>query len=311
MKRGVVLSSGAAKGAYAIGILDYLIKEKQYSWDVSVGTSTGALIAPLIVLNRIDKLKDAYLNINSDNIFSINPFNNKGKIRLLNAVYRILTKKSSFGVGHKLQKFIERTFTHIDYMQSKYDLKKIYLYSTNYTTGKKECICQKDVDYETFCKFMYASSSVPIAFEGVKITHRNLDGFYLDGGVMEPLGIQRAVEAGCDVIDIIILDPKTDDEKWYGTTTYEIFERTLELMQKELMDDDILIGKLYGTQKHVTLNFYYTPYKLTNNSLIFNKEEMNKWYQDGYIYAKEHGPAKVLNLIATAPTEEIFKYKKA
>lgn len=51
--------------------------------------------------------------------------------------------------------------------------------------------------------------------------------------------------------------------------------------------NDVLLGKLAAENKHVKLNLYYTPTKLTDNSLIFNKTQMKQWWQDGFDYAKE------------------------
>ena len=51
--------------------------------------------------------------------------------------------------------------------------------------------------------------------------------------------------------------------------------------------NDITIGKLAAKNKNVKLNLYYTPSKLTENSLIFNKKLMTSWWKQGYDYAKE------------------------
>ena len=40
-------------------------------------------------------------------------------------------------------------------------------------------------------------------------------------------------------------------------------------------------------QKDVKINLHYTERKLTNNSLIFDKEQMNIWWDDGYNYASD------------------------
>jgi hypothetical protein len=49
---------------------------------------------------------------------------------------------------------------------------------------------------------------------------------------------------------------------------------------------DVAIGKLAANNKNVKLNLYYTPTKLTNNALIFNKKKMKKWWQQGFDYAQ-------------------------
>jgi NTE family protein len=62
----------------------------------------------------------------------------------------------------------------------------------------------------------------------------------------------------------------------------DLFRIALDQVEKH----DIAIGKLIASNKDVKLNLYYTPTKLTDNALIFNKIEMKKWWIQGYDYAK-------------------------
>jgi len=97
MKRALVLSGGGAKGAWSGGVIEYLVKELEVEWDIVVGTSTGSLLAPLSSIGEVDRLKDAYTTVTNKSIFNIEPFNKKGKIRLRNALWRVLNKKTSLG----------------------------------------------------------------------------------------------------------------------------------------------------------------------------------------------------------------------
>lgn len=45
---------------------------------------------------------------------------------------------------------------------------------------------------------------------------------------------------------------------------------------------NIAEGKLAALAKEVELNLYYTPTKLTENSLIFDKTLMTNWWQRGF-----------------------------
>jgi hypothetical protein len=62
----------------------------------------------------------------------------------------------------------------------------------------------------------------------------------------------------------------------------DLFRIALDQVEKH----DIAIGKLMASNKNVKLNLYYTPTKLTNNALIFNKEVMKTWWEQGYEYAQ-------------------------
>ncbi len=61
MKRALVISGGGSKGAFAVGILQQLrLLFPILRFDMIVGTSTGALIAPLAALREIDLLEELY-----------------------------------------------------------------------------------------------------------------------------------------------------------------------------------------------------------------------------------------------------------
>ena len=54
--RAIVLSGGGAKGAFQVGVIDALITEKKVSFDLAVGTSTGAIQAAAVAQDDIGQL---------------------------------------------------------------------------------------------------------------------------------------------------------------------------------------------------------------------------------------------------------------
>ena len=57
-------------------------------------------------------------------------------------------------------------------------------------------------------------------------------------------------------------------------------------LMDQVEKSDIAIGQLAAANQNVKLNLYYTPTMLTENSLIFSKKLMTKWWEQGYDYAK-------------------------
>ena len=49
----------------------------------------------------------------------------------------------------------------------------------------------------------------------------------------------------------------------------DLFDSLLDQVEKK----DIALGKLAAKHNNVKLNIYYTPTKLTDNSLVFNKKK--------------------------------------
>ena len=72
--RALVISGGGAKGAWAGGFTEFLVKEAGLSWDILIGSSTGSLLVPLIAINAWDELKRAYTTSKQNDIFSNCPF---------------------------------------------------------------------------------------------------------------------------------------------------------------------------------------------------------------------------------------------
>lgn len=290
MKRGLVISGGGSTGAFAGGILEYLIKEKGLEWDIVVGTSTGSLLVPLVSINKIDELKDVYTNVTNSDIFSISPYNKRNKFKIFNILKRLILGKTSVGDASKLRKKIISIFTEDDYNKTVKMEKYIYVSTTNMTKSKVEYKCQRSENYNDFCDWMFASASFPILFD---IVRKN--GYeYLDGGIVEPIPLQKAVDEECDIIDVIVLSAEQINDNPKSENMFDVAINTLKIMREEINSDDLEIGKLNGEIMNIKINIYRLPKDLTNNSIIFNKEEMIKWWKEGYEFAKQ--PVRTIEL---------------
>src|ERR1051326_7344038 len=75
--RVLITSGGGAKGAFSVGVLRFLQNEKNINhFDFISGTSTGALIASLASVGKIDELNQVYLSTtNADILEPLNVFN--------------------------------------------------------------------------------------------------------------------------------------------------------------------------------------------------------------------------------------------
>lgn len=288
MKRGLVISGGGSKGAFAGGIVEYLIKEKQLNWNVYIGTSTGNLLCPLISVGKIDELKNKYTTISDSDIYSVNPFTKNGGVSIFNLLKRIIFKKRSLGEASKLRKLISSFLTESDYNLLLNSNKEIFSCVTNFTTSCSEYKRIKDEKWEDFCDWMFASSSVPIAFDVVK-----KNGYeYFDGGMTNSVPIQKAIDEQCTEIDVIILKQKQENN-WYSNIyknpMFAIIMKTLNVLLREIAMSDIQIGLLEAKngQNVIKLNIYYAPIQ-NDNIIHFDKVQMTKWWNDGYEFAKNY-----------------------
>ncbi len=72
--RAMVISGGGSKGAFAGGVAQYLLEQRQGGYDLFLGTSTGSLLITHLALNKIEKIRQVYTSVNQQSIFSLCPF---------------------------------------------------------------------------------------------------------------------------------------------------------------------------------------------------------------------------------------------
>jgi len=296
IKRALVVSGGGSKGAWAGGLLQYLIEERKYDWDMYFGTSTGALLITLSALKEMSRLKEAYTNIDNNGIFSVNPLTKNGNINKLNAIWRIIRGKTSLGESGNLYKKIHEIFTEADYKKTISLNKLLHPCVVNYTRGYEEYACNTNTSYEQYVKYTLASTSVPIAMNLVDI-----DGdLFLDGGVLQHVPIQKAIDNGADEIDVIVLRPeRVKLSTWQADNILDVLMRTIDIMETKISDYNVLTSDLIAKEKDVKIRIRYTPYNLTDSSkdsLIFDKAKMLKWWYDGYDFGKIENQSKKILL---------------
>ena len=96
---------------------------------------------------------------------------------------------------------------------------------------------QRDESYDRFCTFAIASASIPMVFEVV-----NIDGKqYIDGGVLECISIQKAIDEGCDEIDIISLQAINEKVNPPFENLLQVAMSTIDLMSMEVNRNDFIV----------------------------------------------------------------------
>lgn len=297
--RALVISGGGSKGAFAGGVAQYLIQEEGKKYDLFLGTSTGSLLIPHLAMGNIDKVYDIYTNVNQRKIFSINPFVVKRKegreyvtINYFNMFWQFIRKKRTFGESQNLRKHIKRNFSEENFDQLKSQVEDVVVTVSNLSKNRVEYKSINDFTYEDFCDWIWISCNY-IPFMSLA----NKDGFeYADGGLGCVVPIREAIKRGATEVDAIILEAENMEyNKVLGKNPFSLMINLFGFLLDQVEYHDIVEGKLAALNKKVKLNTYYTPTKLTENSLVFNKKLMGEWWQQGYDHAKE----KHLQYLAT------------
>ncbi|MDO6602684.1 patatin-like phospholipase family protein [Arenibacter palladensis] len=289
--KALVISGGGSKGAFAGGVAQYLMEIEKREYDILVGTSTGSLLIPQLALNQIDKLHNIYTNVSQRSIFSLNPFvvRKKGdreyvSINFLNTFLQFVKSKRTFGESKALRRTIRKNFSEAEFKRLKKGKKDIVVTVSNLSKNRIEYKSIMDFSYDEFCDWIWISCNYIPFMSLVK-----KDGFeYGDGGLGCVVPIREAIRRGATEIDAIILESENmEHNKVLGKNPFSLMLSIYGFVLDQIEYHDISEGVLAAKHNGVQLNLYYTPTKLTENSLVFNKKLMSLWWQQGYKYAEE------------------------
>jgi len=297
--KALVISGGGSKGAFAGGVAQYLMEVRGKQYDLLLGTSTGSLLIPHLALGEIDKIYAIYTNVNRHNIFDVSPFVIKEKngvdivtINHFNVIKQFFKGKRTFGESRRLLKYIKANFTRTEFDTLKNSQCNIVVTVTNLTINQVEYKCIKDFDYDEFCEWIWISCNYIPFMSLVK----KGDYEYGDGGFSSLVPISEAINRGATEVDVVILETETQLEpRVIGKNPFSLMVDLFGTLLDQVEKHNIAIGKLTAKNKDVKLNLYYTPTKLTDNALIFNKEKMKEWWHQGYDYA--HNKSENMNEI--------------
>lgn len=289
--RALVISGGGSKGAFAGGVAQFLLQEKKNKYDLFLGTSTGSLLIPHLAAGNIQKIYDIYTNVTQRKIFSVNPFVVKRKegreyvtINYFNTFWQFIKQKRTFGESKALRRNIRKNFSHQDFHELKSKVKDVVVTVSNLSKNRVEYKSIHEFEYDDFCDWIWISCNY-IPF--MSLAQKN--GFeYADGGLGCVVPIREAIRRGATEVDAIILEAENMEyNKVLGKNPFSLMINLFGFLLDQVEYHDIVEGKLAALNKKVKLNIYYTPTKLTENSLVFNKKAMKQWWQEGYEYAEK------------------------
>ena len=295
MKRALVISGGGAKGAWAGGVVEYLIKEKKYNYTLGVGSSTGSILLPHLLIGEVDIIKDIYTNVHTKDIFTNNPFviaKKDGefsvKLNHINIIKSFLSSAPTFGDSHRMLKMLRKNITLEQFNKLKELGKEVIVTVSNLTKQSVEFKSSKTEKYADFIDWIWGSANyVPF----MSILNKN--GYeYADGGFSTILPIRAAMDIGdIEEVDVIVLATKEQDRNLpKSTNAFQTLSKVFDISMNHSFNKDIVIGQLGSLTNKVNVNIYYTPDPLTEYPLIFDPETMQNWWELGYEYAKNNEP---------------------
>ena len=280
--RVLVLSGGGSKGAYQVGALKHILGELNVVYDAFCGVSVGAINCAFLSMfsygeeyKSIQQLESLWNEIDTSKIYKRwFPFGR----------WHALWNKSFFD-SSPMQNML-RSGLSLEKIRA--SGKKINVGTVSLSSGKYTIFDQTS-DY--FIEAVIASASFPGMLTPIKF----LGQLWTDGGVKEISPIQKAVEMGADIIDVIITSPQTRIVKFVeNPTTVEILKRSIDLSTDKIMANDIEKVHMHNKmaeaglidRKVVQLNILRPDYNLIEDLLDFRPEKIKEMMEKGYADAK-------------------------
>lgn len=265
MKIGLVLEGGAFRGLFTAGVLDYLM-QNDVQFKYAVGVSAGAGNQMNFISRQEGRTKDV-IQADEENAY-FGPKQMRKSRKLLN---------------------LDRMFFEFPYNQYPYDFDKYEnseleweVVVTNCESGKAEYL-KKSTNQMDMLTAAKASCSIPILCAPVE-----LDGkYYLDGSVADSIPVQRALDAGCDKVFVILTRRSGETPTNYGKMRlimhpykkrypelYSALMRRTEVYQQQIE----LLEKLEREGRA----FVIRPEIHSISKFETDKDKMDEFYQHGY-----------------------------
>ncbi len=276
--RGLVLSGGGSKGAYATGALYHLLYDLQLDFQILTGVSVGAINAAFLAQFSngqeqlaAQKLRDLWSKLDNKDVYKRWwPFGQ----------YHALWKLGFFD-SSPLHQLIQDNIS-LDKIRA--SGKHVSIGLVSLTSGKYKVFNQTD---DHFIDAVIASASFPCLFEPVKIG----DEFYTDGGVKTIAPIMTAIDLGATEICAIVTSPETRDKKFFHKLSIiDIMTRSFDLYTEKIMSNDIEKVQMYNKLAEkgvpgynpVRLDIIRPQFNLIEDFLDFTPAKIQEMMQSGY-----------------------------
>jgi NTE family protein len=230
----VVISGGAAKGAYAVGALKYMIMELEWKIAGLAGTSVGGLIAGHQVMWSNDHkktgytaLEDLFLSVRTQDIWE-NWF-------LLGKVAGLW--KQGLADSSPLNGLIKKM---LDGNLARDSDRKMRVTAVNLNTKELQVF---DESFVPLWQPVAATATMPMFWPPIRMRNH----LWVDGGVRVQTPIKCAIDAGATKIVAITLTPKGHIGEFDpDSNSIDIGLRSIDAMLDELVERDIKIANLYN-----------------------------------------------------------------
>lgn len=195
-KKALIVEGGGSRGVFSFGVIDSFIKSSYNPFDIHFGVSNGAVVQLWYLLAVSDYNLDKMLfSASRDYVRYSNLFLNKSIMNF-----------------EKLYQDADKVFPiDFDRLQDNLKGKNFYVVISDAESGKPEYI---ELSKENYINEMLATGSLPVLMKN-EILLRGKRKY--DGGITDPIPVQKAYEMGAKEIVVI----RTYEEAFIRKTKLE------------------------------------------------------------------------------------------
>ncbi len=187
MKRGLVVEGGGMRGAHSCGALMALADRGLTDFDVVAATSAGACTSAFLVSRQFDMFPVIWTKYLHDGRF----------INLM----KLATRQSVMDLDYLIHE-VFRNLEPLDVDSLRRNPTCFYVSATDCLTGTASYFNNHE---DFILNALKASSAMPIAYRHPVIIDNRP---YVDGGIVDSIPIQKALDEGCGEIFVLLTRPE-------------------------------------------------------------------------------------------------------
>lgn len=264
---GVIDVGGGNRGAFGAGVLDYCL-DKGIQFDYCIGVSAGSANCVSYIAGQKGRNLRFYTNYNiSKDAISIR--NQLKYHSMLNLDYIFRTVSNEDG---------EDPLNYDAFVRSGQALRIV---ATDAETGRPVFFDKNDVErnnYRTLC----ASCNLPVVNRAYQLKGKA----YYDGGLSDPIPVDRALRDGCDKVVVILTLPKNYFRDDLRDRRVARFVRAYPRIRESIIKRSVVYNRqlkhLLDLEREGKVLIVAPRVKAEMDTLGRDKDVIEKLYYEGY-----------------------------
>ena len=277
MKTGLVLEGGASRGVFTTGVIDVLL-ENGLTFDYCIGVSAGAGNAMNYKSGQRKRIYTLAADISFGSYFGIGQARRSHRFLNLEYLYDTLSHEGKL------------PFDFDAYFRNPMDCEYVL---TNCHTGQADYF-RENGDRQRLLMAVKASCAMP----GLCLPYWIGEQPYLDGGIADPMPVQRAMEQGCERIVVVMTKPAANLRPADYSRIRPLMRRLYAREYPALYDALMHRAQRYFTQlaqisawEQEGNVFVIRPWFCDIKVLEKDRDKLRHYYNHGRAVAKEQYPA--------------------